>query len=453
MVVNFHAQTGGTGPVTAIASASVEIGTSGLVSYSNGSKLGTVGTSGQLKSVAVVPNQTVTVGQTLTVEVQAEDAVGDVFPLTPGSVTLSFVGGGGTYAKFETNGDLLGLAVGSVTVSPQVDGVTGATGTINVAAAGFMPSRVLTQVTNAMVENPTTGTFWASIPSTTSPYANNVIEVNPSTGAVIHHIFVGSEPGPLDISDDGTMLYVGLNGESSVCPVDLATFTAGTPFPLTAASTKYETSPQIYDLRVQPGNANVIAVTTWDLNSTATDGPFIYDHGVARPSGLGLYDGSSLAWGNATTLYAGSVESDPSTIYQCAVSGNGATLSKQLSDNTATDSNLRRFGSLIYCTDGTLINGASGAVLGHFKVVMGNGDGDVAVSAANNLAIFAQPTGNATVTVQSFDSSTLGLVSTYTIPNLTDYGYGLRGIGIYNGTGLAFRTSGHIYFIDHFSGP
>jgi hypothetical protein len=115
------------------------------------------------------------------------------------------------------------------------------------------------------------------------------------------------------------------------------------------------------------------------------------------------------------------------------------------------DSNLRSFGTLIYSTDGTLIDGSSGAVLGHFSTG-GNGNGDVAVSSAKNIAIFSQLNLNDTVTIQSFNTGTFGLISTYTVPNLSVYANALRGLGIYNGTGLAFRTPDHIYFIDSFSG-
>ena len=53
---------------------------------------------------------------------------------------------------------------------------------------------------------------------------------------------------------------------------------------------------------------------------------------------------------------------------------------------------MRLFGNNVYGTDGSVVNGATGAVLGHFSV---QGATDVAVSTVDNVAIFAT-TGEAT---------------------------------------------------------
>ncbi len=51
--------------------------------------------------------------------------------------------------------------------------------------------------------------------------ANTVIALDPATGQVVKSIVVGSDPGALDISDDGKYLYVGLTTGNAVVRIDL----------------------------------------------------------------------------------------------------------------------------------------------------------------------------------------------------------------------------------------
>ncbi|HEY3782806.1 MAG TPA: hypothetical protein VGL56_17115 [Fimbriimonadaceae bacterium] len=448
MVVSFHAAAGGTGPVTGIATASVEVGPNGVLTYANGSKLGTVGSSSQLSNIAVVPNQQVKVGQTLTVAVQATDAQGDVFVITPGSVSLA-LGQGSQNVTMRPNGDLVGESAGTIMVTPTVDGLTGLAGKITVLAISLTP-RNLVQATSAMVQNPVTGTLWASVPNTAPTFANNVIEVDPTSGSILHHIFVGNNPGPLDVSSDGTMLYVALNQPGAICPVNLTTFTAGNPFPLSTAANPPNFA---FDLKVDPGNPNIVAASTSVSGNIGNTGPTIYSSGVALPNKLGESMGTVLAWGNATTLYAFVGDDTSAILNQCVVNASGATLEHSLS-NTFLDGTqtLHTFGSRIYGPDGTVVNASTGAVVGRVNSNAYPQLGDIVVNPIDNIAaISQQPNDNGTESFAMFNTATFLQTGTVTLTGLDTEDVN-HGIAIYGGTGLAFRTNDHIYFMDQMPG-
>ncbi len=82
--------------------------------------------------------------------------------------------------------------------------------------------------TNDIVFNPFTRKLYASLPSTaTQVTGNSIVSIDPLTGALGSPIFVGSEPTPISISDDGQYLYAVLSGSNSVRRLNLTTLTPG----------------------------------------------------------------------------------------------------------------------------------------------------------------------------------------------------------------------------------
>lgn len=138
--------------------------------------------------------------------------------------------------------------------------------------------RKLSISNNDAIYVPQTGRIYASVPSTAPPYGNNVVAIDPATATVVASVFVGSEPGRLAVSDDGTKLYVGLNGAAAVRVVDLPTFTAGLQFSLpgltrTRAATGSPTWPFSLatpaSLRSSSGACRRAASRAWRSSTTA----------------------------------------------------------------------------------------------------------------------------------------------------------------------------------------
>jgi uncharacterized protein (TIGR03437 family) len=74
--------------------------------------------------------------------------------------------------------------------------------------------------------HPATRELIGSVPGAASFAANSLVRMDATTGAVKGAHWIGSEPGPLAMADDGRSLHVGLWGSSSVVTWDAAARTA-----------------------------------------------------------------------------------------------------------------------------------------------------------------------------------------------------------------------------------
>src|SRR5262249_51905079 len=83
----------------------------------------------------------------------------------------------------------------------------------------FLPSITIRTValrSNGLADDPFSAQIYASVPSSAGANGNSIPPIEPVTGTVGTSVFVGSEPGKLAASDDGSFLYVGLGGAGSV---------------------------------------------------------------------------------------------------------------------------------------------------------------------------------------------------------------------------------------------
>src|SRR6185503_12534120 len=114
-------------------------------------------------------------------------------------------------------------------VVATVDGVSS-----NPLAISFAPAsvqvRTLTLATNSLLLNPASGTIFATVPGNSQTDGNSIVEINPTAGTILGATFVGSEPGPMALSDDGSTLFVGLEGSSMIREFNVPTTTPGVQF-------------------------------------------------------------------------------------------------------------------------------------------------------------------------------------------------------------------------------
>lgn len=110
-----------------------------------------------------------------------------------------------------------------------------------------------------VVFEPVSGKFYASIPANSSTTPNSLVTIDAATGKVGPPIPIGNDPGALALSDDGTILYVALNGDGTVVPFDVRTQTIGTPIALGFDPAKGQLTAT--DLQVQPGIPGNVVVT------------------------------------------------------------------------------------------------------------------------------------------------------------------------------------------------
>jgi DNA-binding beta-propeller fold protein YncE len=141
---------------------------------------------------------------------------------------------------------------------------------------------VLSLATNDLVYDAGRGVLYASVPSTQGALGNSVAVIDPATGNVTGQVFVGSEPGKLAITDDGSRLYVGLDGRAAVSVIDLASMTPGTPFSIGGDS--FMGPYHAAQLAPVPGSSTDVAVVLFASNvSPADQGAALYSNGVLLP--------------------------------------------------------------------------------------------------------------------------------------------------------------------------
>jgi len=146
----------------------------------------------------------------------------------------------GTNLTAQVSADLL-LQAGTAQVTVFTDGpANGATSAALPFTIGLEDATIETSLAvraAALRFNPSTNRLFASVPGIAASNGNSIVEID-TTGSpmVMSSVFVGSEPGTLALSGDGSTLFVALQGAAAVRKYDTATHTAGLQFSLGADS-------------------------------------------------------------------------------------------------------------------------------------------------------------------------------------------------------------------------
>lgn len=133
---------------------------------------------------------------------------------------------------------------------------------------------------NDLFYDPHTRLLYASLPSSAGSRGNSIVPIDPVTGALGAHVFMGSEPDRIAASDDGRYLYVGLDGAAAVRRFNLKTQTAGPTFSL--GSDPVYGPYTVGAMAVPPGSPHSVAVLQYASYNAALIA-VIYDDGVPRP--------------------------------------------------------------------------------------------------------------------------------------------------------------------------
>jgi hypothetical protein len=154
-------------------------------------------------------------------------------------------------------------SAGSVTFTPYTLAITG--GTVNgLPLFTAPPDGTVTNVLlahSALVYDSVHDRYYASIPGSVAVNGNSIATIDPQTGAVTYSAPVGSDPGPLAVSADGSVLHVGLKGAGSVVKLSLPSMTVLGAVALPVANF----FGQLYaeSLTVSPVDPTVLAVSTY----------------------------------------------------------------------------------------------------------------------------------------------------------------------------------------------
>jgi hypothetical protein len=210
------------------------------------------------------------------------------------------------------------------------------------------------------VFEPVSGMLFASVSTTSQKYANQVVEINPATAQVAKAFSVGNGPTQLAVSDDGSMLYVGLNGDKKVAQVSLPSGTVN----FATAIGSDTSGPFVADaLRVFPGQPHSWAVTLCGNYDPCGNGVAVFDDGVERPTRVSTSelqpDALLFVGTDTTTLFGTNFFNGLPNFYQFTINSSGIALTntvQSFGNQLAGGGYLDTDGTSIYVSNGEVIN-------------------------------------------------------------------------------------------------
>jgi hypothetical protein len=236
---------------------------------------------------------------------------------------------------------------------------------------------------NDLEFDPVSGLVYASIPAF-GPLGNRIVALDPATRSVVRSAFVGSSPNRIAISDDGSALYVGLDGSYDMRRVALPDLVPGATI---AFSTTERHGPfRAEDIDVQPGDPDVIAVTV--QGSVGSRGVRIFDGGVQR---AGIVEDERLNQiefsEDPGTLWAYNNETSGWQLMQIGVDADGARVVWEIRGLiNAFLVELLYENGLIYDSFGGVSDPVAEKTLGDYRSPLGGLGRGIAVDSARNRA-------------------------------------------------------------------
>lgn len=293
--------------------------------------------------------------------------------------------------------------------------------------------------TNDLVYDPRTGHLFASVTSAAGVgLGNTVTRIDPRSGAIVSSAFVGSEPGALALSSDGSVLYVGLNGSGAVRRFDMLTQTAGQQFQV---GFDFFGGPLFAeDIAVMPGNPDVVAVSRRILFfSPGHEGVAVFENGIMRAKTTPGHTGSNRIEfsSDPAVLYGYNGETSEFGFRTMSVSAGGVSITNTVRNViSGFGVDIEYAGGLIYATSGRVIDPVNALLLGTYS-----SDGIVAPDPASGLIFFLSSFASQ---LTAYDQSTFVPRASYPIAGLIGTPSSLERWG---DDGLAFRTSGGQVFL------
>ena len=292
----------------------------------------------------------------------------------------------------------------------------------------------LTLAANWLVYNPFDFRLYASVASQQGAGGNSVAVIDPYNATIVKTIFVGSEPKAMALSDDGTTLWVALDGAGTVRKIDVISGTAGTQFGV--GSNDFSGLWYADRLAVLPGRPGSVAVSRYSKLSTAAEGPIVYDDGVPRPyaaGGASFLANVLIPTYSPQLLFAFNDLSTGNELSTACLNANGLFVKEGSRIFTGFGLSFSFADNVIYASTGVAYEIATGNILGTFA-----GRGPVAVDAPKRRA-YVVAAATTTVTASAYDmdqflprgSETvpLSIPSAATLANLVRwgrYGYAFR---------------------------
>src|ERR1041385_720099 len=301
---------------------------------------------------------------------------------------------------------------------------------------------IVSLATRDIAYDPVTRRIYASIPGSVAGIGNQIVPINPDTGAIEAGFPGGNEPGKLAIPSTGGKLYTIAETNSLLKRFDLVSRSNELSFVM-----ETNVAPGVYtveDFEILPGSPNSVAVLrlVYGFNAEIA----VYDNG-ARRTAIASGDGDGYseiieasADGNSVYFQSYGVRG----FRRCAVDAQGVTLSYVDSSVTPAFSarEWRAVENRLFGSDGVVIDPLVPTVLAKIPNLPQNSL--LTYDATIQRVYYLVPSG-ANWNLQSYEASSLSPAGTMTIFNVVGTPSSLIRWGE---AGLAFRTdSNRVYVI------
>jgi len=233
---------------------------------------------------------------------------------------------------------------------------------------------IMNQLVNDMLYDSISSKILLSIPSADNIHGNSIGYIDPANAVLTGYYFIGSEPNPLAITENGKYLYVGLDGASNVKKFNIKTHLSELTFSLgyhwafgtfraNNISCKPGTDTDVAVARIAGGNAMGVA---------------IYSNGTKFSDTISYYPQTPdvVHFDTSQRLYGYENSSSGYRFFTMPVDTNGVSISSQLSylfNGFYLDFYIHN--GMALSDNGTLLDlsGNSPSLLGVYKIPSGVG--------------------------------------------------------------------------------
>lgn len=299
--------------------------------------------------------------------------------------------------------------------------------------------------------------------SVDAQYPNSIVAINPATGAAIHVAQVQPDPNAFGVTDDGSYVYTGYEEANNITRLSLPNLDSPVSWTL---PTDPEWGPLwAWDIHPEPGASQSIAA---DFAASNLSPPYagnvtIYDGGVARPqtASRGLEEGGDLEWGaNDAQLYVADCSTAACGFGTFDVTSSGVIFVQNQTISGSAPGPANPIGGRVhfdpttgylYGDNGGVYDPATSTTVGSYSA-----SGFMSVDATLNRVfvlteIAANPNGENSYEVESFDKAGFDLVGQLMLPDLIGtptafIRWGANGLAI-----VTYNSNASIFGLD--SGP
>lgn len=231
------------------------------------------------------------------------------------------------------------------------------------AGTGFVVTRTMALAARQLVADTRRKVLYATLGGTAAMNANSLVVIDPVALTVKHAVPMGSDPGTMALSDDGSTLWVGLDGAFAVRRVDLTTSppTAGAQYTLPKGD--FGDTASAGPMAVLPGTTTSLAVSLHRAGvSPSFSGLAVLDDGVARMTKTRGHTGASrMVVGPTGWLFGYNNLHTGFGFYAVTVAATGVTQTEHSGLVGGFDTDIVYAANRVYATSGEVVDVSSPA--------------------------------------------------------------------------------------------